>query len=592
MSAALNGLSGARAKPGGSLWRYVGKLMRLRLVIFWSGFRRARLGTKIGTVMLFLLILAGMGLAFVLSWLLLRFLRSPQLVQIIGNPQPFLEGIPVLVVTAVFFIILLTSFGVLLQALYLAGDMDFLLAAPIPARAIFLAKLLQAILPNFGLTLLFCLPVLYGLGAAQGYNLLYYPLVLVVLAVLALAAAGLSSLLVMALVRIFPARRVAEVLGFIVATSSFLCSQSGQLARYVDVNVESSGVFQVLDRLSGFDVPWSPLAWAGHGLVSLGRGEWAGGMLLLALSIALAGGIFVLTLSTAEKLYYTGWASMQGTPRKKKVRAARRAGERRFPLLALFERLIPAPVRAIAVKDFLMLRRDLRNLSQLVTPLILGIVYSFMLLRGGGEGALEGGPTGNVLEEIARSAVVYGNVGIAMFVGWSLLSRLAGMAFSAEGKSYWMLKVSPVSAGRMLAAKFLVAYMPTLLLGSFFLVAISLVQGGSPGVLLYSLLVVALCNAGLTGLSLAFGVLGANFEWEDPRKMNAGSAGCVGAVASMVYLLASLGLFFLPPILLLRFEVGESVGQAIGLMLGGLFCLACTILPPLLVQGRIPRLNE
>ena len=49
--------------------------------------------------------------------------------------------------------ILLTSFGVLLQALYLAGDMDFLLSAPIPMRAVFLTKLLQAILPNFGLML-------------------------------------------------------------------------------------------------------------------------------------------------------------------------------------------------------------------------------------------------------------------------------------------------------------------------------------------------------------------------------------------------------------------------------------------------------
>ena len=592
MSAALNGLSGARAKPGGSLWRYVGKLMRLRLVIFWSGFRRAKTSAKIGTSLLFLLILGGMGVAFVMSWLLLRFLRSPELAQAIGNPEPFLSGIPVLVVTAVFFIILLTSFGVLLQALYLAGDMDFLLAAPIPTRAIFLAKLLQAILPNFGLTLLFCLPVLFGLGAAQGYNFLYYPLVLAVLAVLALAAAGLSSLLVMALVRIFPARRVAEVLGFIVATSSFLCSQSGQLARYVEVNVDSSGAFQLLDRLAGFDVPWSPLAWAGRGLVSLGRGEWAAGGLLLALSIALAAGIFALTLSTAEKLYYSGWASMQGTPRRKKVRAARRAGERRFPLVALFERLIPAPVRAIAVKDFLMLRRDLRNLSQLVTPLILGVVYSFMLLRGGGEVPMGRGETPEFFEQVVRSAVVYGNVGIAMFVGWSLLSRLAGMAFSAEGKSYWILKASPVSAPRLLVAKFLVAYLPTLFLGSLFLVAISLVRGGSPGVLLYSLLVVALCNAGLTGLSLAFGVAGANFEWEDPRKMNAGSAGCLGAIASMVYLLVSLGLFFLPPILLSRFNLSESLGQGIGLVVGGLFSLACTLLPPLLVQGRITRLNE
>jgi len=49
--------------------------------------------------------------------------------------------------------------GVLLQALYLSNDMDFLLAAPIPIRAVFLTKLLQAVLPNFILVMLIGLPV-------------------------------------------------------------------------------------------------------------------------------------------------------------------------------------------------------------------------------------------------------------------------------------------------------------------------------------------------------------------------------------------------------------------------------------------------
>jgi hypothetical protein len=111
-------------------------------------------------------------------------------------------------------------------ALYLAGDMDFLLSTPIPIRAVFISKLLQAILPNFGLICLFALPMLYGLGASLGYQWLYYPLVLTLLAVLALAAAGIASLLVLFIVRIFPARRVAEVLGFVGAIFH-CCSRPG-----------------------------------------------------------------------------------------------------------------------------------------------------------------------------------------------------------------------------------------------------------------------------------------------------------------------------------------------------------------------------
>jgi hypothetical protein len=282
---------------------------------------------------------------------------------------------------------------------------------------------------------------------------------------------------------------------------------------------------------------------------------------------------------------------MQGTTRKKKARALRQAGERRSPLLTLVEQAVPAPVRAIAIKDFLVLRRDLRSLSQLVTPLILGIVYTFMLVRGG-NAPQERGAGAGVIEEVIRNAALYGNVGIAMFVGWSLLSRLAGMGFSAEGKSYWMLKASPVSGRRLLTAKFLVAYLPTLILGWSFLVVIALVRGGSLVGLLYGLAVVALSNAGLAGLNLAFGVVGANFDWEDPRRMNAGSAGCLGAILSMVYIVVALGCFILPPVLFSGFHLSESLGRLIGLFLGGLVCLAAAFVPLFLVRDRLARLNE
>jgi len=108
----------------------------------------------------------------------------------------------------------------------------FLTGTPIPIHAVFITKLLQAILPNFGLICLFSLPLLFGLGAAGNYNFLYYPLVVVVLAAMALSAASLSALLVMLIVRVVPARRVAEIIGFATATISIICSQSGQFARF------------------------------------------------------------------------------------------------------------------------------------------------------------------------------------------------------------------------------------------------------------------------------------------------------------------------------------------------------------------------
>jgi hypothetical protein len=596
-----------------SMWSYVWKLLRMRMVIFISGFRRSRLRRKIGLIFLGILILGGFALVFAGSWFLLRFLRSPDLKAILVNVTPILESVPVLILAGAFLGILLTSFGVLLQALYLAGDMDFLLSAPVPVRAVFITKLLQAILPNLGLIGLFGLPVLYGLGVSGGYNILYFPLVIVVLVSLALAAAGLSSLLVMAVVRIFPARRVAEVLAFIGATVSILCSQSGQLTNQMDFSkISQTQLNNGLTTISRFNSPWSPLAWAGRGLVDIGEGRWLSGVIFLLLTLALTVGIFYFSLGIAERLYYNGWATMQVGSRKKRARrpepaalpewttpatagtsvviaSLAPAAERRQGLGSI---ILPREVIAIIRKDFQVLRRDLRNMSQMVTPLIFGFIYAFALLRNGSEPPPGRGDAPEVFMTAFRSALVYANVGISLFVGWSLIMRLAMQGFSQEGKQYWILKASPVGANKLLLAKFLVAYLPSVALSLGFLILISLLQKASLGVLLYGLPVVAFTVAGVAGLNLAFGVRGANLTWEDPRQMSRGTTGCLGSLAGLLFLALALFLFFAPPLLLPLVHVPEFVGQGVGLALGGVVCLTATLLPPWLVRANVDRIGE
>ena len=425
--------------PGSNLWFSVWKLLRLRGVIFASGFRRARLRNKIGMVVVGVVLLAVLVAAFVISFLILNALRSPNLAQVVSDPDRLLASIPVLVVTIAFLVILITSFGLLLQALYLAGDMDFLLSSPLPIRAVFLSKLIQAILPNYALILLVGLPILFGLGVSQNYNFLYYLLVFLVLTSLAFAAAGIASLMVMGVVRVFPARRVAEVLGFFVAVISIICSQSGQLANFAEISGDQASF--ALNQLERINSPFSPLTWVGDGLVAIGQGRWLIGAGLLTLTLLLSGGIFAMSLSTAERLYFSGWASVHiSTQRGRKLSRKPSRGPASSAFSTLIDRLIPAQLRAILVKDFLVMRRDLRSMSQLVTPLIIAIVYAFMMVRGGSQPPAGRGEAPAVFMQVLTNLMLYANVGISLFVGWSLLSRLAGMSFSLEGKQYWLLK--------------------------------------------------------------------------------------------------------------------------------------------------------
>jgi ABC-2 type transport system permease protein len=582
-----------------SLWHYVWKLLRLRGKVVLSGFLRARLRRKIGTVILALVVLFAVVLVFVLSWVLLGFLRSPSLGEFLieqnaGSATLFIESIPVLILTGAFLGILLTSFGLLLQSLYLADDMEFLLSAPIPARAVFVAKLLEAILPNFSLIALLGLPVLFGLGVSGGYAFVYYPLVVMVMAMLALGAAGFSSFLVMGIVRIIPARRVAEMLGFMGAILSITCSQVNTITRLIspqgDGGTNLPLLFSVMTR---FNTVWSPLFWAGSGLVDIGEGRWISGIGLLAMTIGITGALFFIALVTAEHAYYSGWVGMQINARKKKMaRSAAVAPFRAVPLAALLAHMIPPVVGSLLRKDFLLLRRDLRNLSQLVSPLILGIIYGFFLLRSGGIKVPVGGDVPPWLMPILTNMMVYLNVGISIFVGWSLLSRIALMSFSMEGKNYWMVKSAPVSVRQLIIAKFILAYAPAFLIAWLYYLMISFVQTFSISIVVYGSLVVMLAMAGAVGINLALGIAGANLTWDDPRRMNSGTTGCVSVVASFGYLIIGLAFFFVPPVVFPVFGMPSFVCQILGLLLGGTVSGACAVIPLGLVAGKVDRIGE
>jgi len=294
---------------------------------------------------------------------------------------------------------------------------------------------------------------------------------------------------------------------------------------------------------------------------------------------------------TAEKLYYSGWASMQARVQKVKRPRREKIGIS-LPKIAVMERVISPAAWAVTVKDWKVLRRDIRNMSQLITPLIFGIIYAVMFLRGGGQVPAGRGEAPDWFMNLMGNFVVYSNIGLSLFVGWMLLGRLAGMAFSQEGKNYWLLKTSPIKPVELVTAKYLVSFLPVLALGWGFLVVIMLIQRASLGLLLYSMVVVAFSICGNAGINLAFGIAGARLDWEDPRQMQRGSMSCLSSLVSMTYLALSLLLFFALPFLAEILRAPEIIGQTIGLLLGGPFCLACAVIPLWLVRKRVGLLGE
>jgi ABC-2 type transport system permease protein len=291
-------------------------------------------------------------------------------------------------------------------------------------------------------------------------------------------------------------------------------------------------------------------------------------------------------------VYYSGWSSLQNNRRKQKTRAA--APDRATATVQrkdLFSGLIPAPVRAILVKDLLVYRRDLRNVSQLITPLILGVVYAIGLLRDRGQPFMARSDAPAWVVSSLNGVMVYADVALALFLGWMLAARLAGLGFSHEGKNFWLLKTAPISSRQLLTAKFLTGYLPSLVVCSVYVLILQLLKGAGPFSVFISLAAVALALAGINGIYLAFGTRGAKFDWESPQQMG-GAVGCLGTVAGILFVPVCFGLFIAPPLLAGFFNIPLLVGQLAGLLLGGAASLAAAFIPLGLVEKRVATLGE
>ncbi len=562
------------------------RLLRLRLRLWWNAIKHSTWKRKVGYGAAGVAMLAFAAFLVVASWGILRFMQDPRLAEALGeselpvNLNELLGTLPVFFGAGAFLAGLFTSFGVLLQSLYLSGDMEFLLAAPLPPRAVFASKLIQAIFPSLGLLALFSGPALVGLGLSQGYHWLYYALLPLALGLPIVSGAGLSAVLVMAVVRIVSPRRAAELLGLLGGLVGVVCSQSGQLADRVDVAPDQvallAGQFRSLASV------WNPLSWPGRGLSALGQGSWAPAALFTALTLAISLVLLAVTLSSAERLYFTGWARVQTGSRARRRRnagqsrgsTARRGGLR-------LGRLLPAPLKALVVKDFRLYRRDVRNLSQLVTPILLAVIWTF---------TLPGGEVGS--GERARVIQGVSSLGIALFVGWMFAMRFAMGGLSIEGQRWWILKAAPLRRSHLLGAKFLVALIPSAGLSLAYLLALAALRGAEFQTLAYQALALLVVMSAECSLLLAFGIWTARFDWDNPRQINSGALGCLGTLSAGAFMAVAGGLFVAIPLLGSRLGLPQAAGLGLGFASGTAVCLLVGILPILLAQRRIPRLGE
>lgn len=454
---------------------------------------------------------------------------------------------PGLFLTFVMVGVLVTGLNQAVKSLFLSGDLDRLMVAPIHTRSVMIAKLLSRLPTNLILLLLIAAPafIAYGIGIRAGP--VYYLLGGLLLLAAPLFGLSLGAIIAMLLVRLLPINRLNELLAAAYAVLGISIALLFQLPRFFAGNeafesatVDSLGtIVQTMNR-----APFPPF-WAGRGLVALDQGRIDGtGLAGIGIFLLITVGFFVALIFTADRLYLSGWLKTQSAGTK------RRGLEDSGGVLGR-----GSLAMAIGWKDWLLRLRDPRQLvSVLGSGLIAIVIGGLAIFRGNGndeslmalaaQGQLDApGVFGFFTAGFSQGLIM---AGWALFVGFMILSNTASYALALEGGSFPLLKAAPVKPRDVWAAKVWSVLLPY---GMIFIVVLLLTR------LLvqydwrwipYAIGVGLIIGYGLITTNVSVGFRFANLSWTDPRRMMTSSGGFASLLLMIVYGLPACLLAFLP----------------------------------------------
>jgi len=515
-------------------------LLGVQVLLFWNQVRRGTVRARIAWAAMGAALLAAASFLGAWGYALGRLFPSlgrPEMAELVRGiglapelfaPDRLLVLLVSVLVTAVWGLILLGGMGSAIEIFYLSSDLELLLAAPIPMRAIFAAKFLQSL--GLGYLMLFALagPALIGLGVGAHFAAPYFLGCLVLLGVLPLLPQSVGMLVVMPLVRLIPPQRLREALsavGALLATGFYLLTQWGPMER-----VDAQALVRTVGFLQRGYSAWLPPAWAALGLNALSQGAYGQAALLLGALAVLTAAVYLGCLWLAERLYYTGWANFQAAPRVRG--ASRKRSARSFRDV----QLLPRPLLALVAKDLRLFLRTPQYWTQLLMPLAAFVVLLMQSLRTPAAKSLWAPWIASLLQ-----------IGMILLLGMAAVARLGLAGVGSEGPYLWVLRTAPLSARRILWAKWFSAYLPYLALSSLMLGTYAFLGGLDGPTALAGWLYLALAGAGTNAIAVGLGTAMVRLERERTGRPYSPAVGClyfplIGGYAAVLGLALALAL--------------------------------------------------
>ncbi|ASK61015.1 hypothetical protein CFK37_01700 [Virgibacillus phasianinus] len=469
-------------------------------------------------------------------------------------PVPIIKGIISYAFIAVIGFILLIGLPQVFKHLYAATDLQMLFTMPIPTRNIFWVKYIQSFIGiPLALFLVFIIPlIVYGI--AINANILFYPVLILVVLSFVIIGLSIAYLLNLVLIQLIPGNRANEFMTIMSALSGLIV-----YALFVFPNIASDQ--SMTERLlAGLPVmpEWLPMSWGSSAILESASGS-SQFLLPFVLVLLLAGISGFLASLLVEKGFRTGWIRLSEGSGKK----ARKHSNGKTKRVSIHH-----PAIAVGIKEWFAIKRDMREWLVFM-PIIFFIIFPVLgFLNSGAElSDLQGHR--NISWPITQGALLFL---YAVFNG-----PMAASSVAREGSSIWILQTLPLSGRNIALGKLWISWLLPFILLSVIECAIGIFLGWTIIQFIAGIVVKAIITIGISSVGLWLGTVGAKYNPKNPQARLKPGTAIILMVSSYLYLAITAipYVFLIVPVEAVK--VIEDMGN-IGGFLGLLAKTALTLL--------------
>ena len=413
-----------------------------------------------------------------------------------------------------------------LSNLYLSQDLELCYSSPVSLTELFLSRSLYTVIDSSWMLLVFGLPVMMAYGVVYSAGLNYYLSVIYVSFPLIIISASLGILIVMVLVRFFPAQRTRDIIMFlsiILIILLYLLFRFLRPERLVNPDAFIS-IAQYLGALKAPSSPYLPSHWATD-LLWARLTRYTGSQILNYLLLwSTAFAMVVIDIWVAGLTYSEGFSKAQEA--KRRSHTGRKILEK---MVSAVTRPLGPDTASLIAKDIRIFFRDNTQWSQLLLlgALVVVYLYNFSVLP------LERSPIKSIY---LQNALSFLNIGLAGFVISALSARFIFPAVSSEGQAFWIILSSPISPRRFLWSKFFAYLLPMLILAEVLIIYTNYLLKVTPFMMALSSVTIFFLVFGIVALGVGLGAVYPNFRHENIAQVATSFGGLVYMISSSVFI--------------------------------------------------------